>query len=203
MICMLAMACTAGMAQEVVLPPDAQVQGISQSKWSERWWQWAGSFDVARSPVSDQTGELCNLKQQGSVWFLAGTYGTRRTVRTCKIPRDTHLFFPLINYVVMQHHDTPGACMSAMLSAAGITNGATGLLLDLNGQRADELVAHRQATGCFDVGILATPRARIYPSAANGYYVMLKPLAPGRHQLNFGGWLPSMQQAVTYTLIVE
>ena len=32
---------------------------------------------------------------------------------------------------------------------------------------------------------------------------MLRPLAPGRHTLNFGGVLPSMLQAVTYTLIVE
>ena len=43
----------------------------------------------------------------------------------------------------------------------------------------------------------------VYPSAANGYYVMLRPLPPGRHTLNFGGVLPSMLQAVTYTLIVE
>lgn len=198
----LAMACAAGMAQEA-LPADALVQGISQSKWSEHWWQWAGSFDVAHSPVSDQTGEFCGLKQKGPVWFLAGTYGTRRTVRTCKVPKDTYLFFPLINYVVMQHHDTPGACMSATLTAARITNEVSGLLLDLNGKRTDNMAAHRQATGCFNVGSLATPPATIYPSAANGYYVMLNPLPPGKHQLNFGGVLPSMQQAVTYTLIVE
>ncbi len=41
------------------------------------------------------------------------------------------------------------------------------------------------------------------PSAANGYYVMLNPLPPGKHEINFGGILPDMAQAVTYTLIVE
>jgi hypothetical protein len=44
---------------------------------------------------------------------------------------------------------------------------------------------------------------RVFPSAANGYYVMLAPLAPGKHVLNFGGALPSMGQAITYTLVVE
>lgn len=42
-----------------------------------------------------------------------------------------------------------------------------------------------------------------YPSAANGYYVMVNPLPPGKHEINFGGILPDMAQAVTYTLIVE
>ena len=42
-----------------------------------------------------------------------------------------------------------------------------------------------------------------FPSAANGYYVMLRPLDPGTHTLNFGGVLPGMMQAITYTLHVE
>ena len=32
---------------------------------------------------------------------------------------------------------------------------------------------------------------------------MLKPLPPGKHELNFRGVLPRMIQAVTYTLTVE
>jgi len=40
-------------------------------------------------------------------------------------------------------------------------------------------------------------------AAANGYWVMLRPLAKGRHTIEFGGALPSILQAVTYTLVVE
>ncbi len=32
---------------------------------------------------------------------------------------------------------------------------------------------------------------------------MLRPLPPGHHVINFGGALPGMLQAVTYTLDVE
>jgi len=56
---------------------------------------------------------------------------------------------------------------------------------------------------CFNVLAQRQAAPSAYPSAANGYYVMLKPLSPGRHELNFGGILPEMAQAVTYTLIVE
>jgi hypothetical protein len=77
-------------------------------------------------------------------------------------------------------------------------------VLDVDGQRIEGLSKYRQTTTeCFDMGALAVPKYRVFPSAANGYYVILQPLSPGRHVLNFGGRLPEMSQAVTYTLIVE
>ena len=191
-------------AEPLLTSPDESIGGISQSEWSRRWWQWAGSFEQSESPIADRTGELCASKQSGDVWFLAGTYGTRRTVRTCTVPRGKHLFFPLINYVVAPTPNGSTNCMAVMSTAARITEQVSNLLLDVNGVRYDDLIKHRQPTrGCFDLGALAEPKVRVFPSAANGYYVMLRPLPPGRHELNFGGALPSMLQAVSYTLIVE
>ena len=91
---------SASAAEPVLLPPTAPVGGISQEEWSQRWWQWAASFDRDESPVADRPGALCGSGQSGDVWFLAGTYGTQRTIRTCRVPRGKHLFFPLVNYVV-------------------------------------------------------------------------------------------------------
>jgi hypothetical protein len=50
---------------------------------------------------------------------------------------------------------------------------------------------------------MAHRRRQVYPAAADGDDVMLKPLPSGRHTVNSGGVLPSLLQAVTYTLIVE
>lgn len=183
--------------------PFTQVHGISQAEWSKVWWQWAGSFAHDQSPITDQTGELCGLKQKGPVWFLAGTYGTHRTVRTCKVPKDKYLFFPLINYVVMRSAYRQSSCMTVMSEAATLTNHVAALVLEVDGTRVDNLNAYRQATPCFDMGELAEPKTRVFPSAANGYYVMLKPLSPGKHVVHFGGALPDMLQAVSYTLLVE
>lgn len=187
-----------------VVPPDQAVLGTTQAEWSQRWWQWAGSFDRAESPVADTTGERCALKQEGDVWFLAGTYGTKRTVRTCRVPAGKHLFFPLINYVVFPLPDRPGNCLSNMSGAARLTDNVSALVLDIDGKTFDSLALHRQATpSCFDLGARTSPPTRVFPSAANGYYVMVRPLPPGTHTLNFGGVLPGMQQAVTYTLEVR
>jgi hypothetical protein len=122
------------------------------------------------------------------------------------VPKDKYLFFPLINYVVMPESGEacPVCCSNYADEARRITDAPTDLILEVDGKRLDNLQAHRQVSpACFDMGALSNPHYRIFPSAANGYYVMLKPLAPGRHVLNFGGRLPGMSQAVTYTLEVE
>jgi hypothetical protein len=196
-----------GVAQtEVLVPPDEPVANVSQAEWSRAWWQWAGSFGREQSPVADRTGENCHLKQSGPVWFLAGTYGTQRTIRTCTVPRGKHVFFPLINYVVMPRRGEAcdSCCASRAETAKSATDHPSNLILDLDGRRIENLARHRQASAeCFDMGALAEPKYQVFPSAANGYYVMLKPLSPGKHVLNFGGMLPGMSQAVTYTLLVE
>jgi hypothetical protein len=209
----IAIACFAVLSPSVAqtsiaVPPTEPVAGISQADWSKAWWQWAGSFDQADSPVADRTGVNCQHKQNGPVWFLAGTYGTRRTVRNCTVPRDKYLFFPLINYVVMPNSNLEMNCVSCCASfartAKSITDQPSDLILDLDDRRIEDLAGYRQFTAeCFDMGALAEPKYRVFPSAANGYYIMLRPLSPGKHVLNFGGVLPGMSQAVTYTLIVE
>ncbi|HEY9182430.1 MAG TPA: hypothetical protein VIQ99_04470, partial [Gammaproteobacteria bacterium] len=117
--------------------------------------------------------------------------------------RGKYLFFPLINYVVMPRVGYRPECASFIDTAARLTEEIEILILEVDGRRVENLEAHRQATGCFDVGALANPPIAGYPSAANGYYVMLEPLGSGTHELSFGGVLPSMMQAVKYTLIVE
>lgn len=135
---------------------------------------------------------------------MAGTYGTHRTVRTCKIPSGKHLFFPLINYVVTPRPGVPISCLEVMSSASAMTDNVSALVLDIDGVRVPDLVSYRQATSqCFDMGARTEEKVRVFPAAANGYYVMLKPLSPGKHEINFGGALPGMLQAVTYTLEVE
>lgn len=140
------------------------------------------------------------------MWFLAGTYGSQRTIRACKVPHDKYLFFPLINYVFMPtgEKDCNCSCNTLKNNAKAITDDPGMLILEIDGLRITNLEAHRQAPKkCFDMGARTVEKYKIYPSAANGYYVMLRPLSKGTHVLNFGGVLPNMSQAVTYTLEVE
>ena len=175
-----------------------------QGEWSRRWWEWALSFSNDISPVADRTGAQCGNRQAGDVFFLAGTYGTARTVRTCRVPADKYLFFPLINYVVKQAPGWNPSCADVTALAGRMTDGVAMLVLEGDGVRYAGLERHRQLSPeCFNAYARYPGGARAFPAASNGYYVMLKPLARGRHTINFGGALPDMSQAVSYTLIVE
>jgi hypothetical protein len=198
-ILFFASATTAGATGIEPIAPAQSVAGVSQEDWSRRWWEWAWSFDESESPVADRTGRFCANGQSGDVWFLAGTYGTQRAVRTCRVPRGKRLFFPLINYVTFQAEGSNESCMSLMARAARLTKNPSALVLEVDGVRFQGLQRHLQATKrCFRPDGSDGPLA-----AASGYYVALPPLAPGEHVLNFGGILLDMSQAVTYTLIVE
>ena len=177
--------------------PESAVGGVTQAQWSKQWWQWAASFEPSESPIGDRSGALGQAGQRGEVWFLAGTYGSHRVERTCRVPAGRHLFFPLMNYVVLRNPANPASCEQLKRTARAMTDEPSFLLLEIDGQLHENLVVHRQApAGCFQVtsSVLA---------AADGYYVMLSPLAKGRHVINFGGMLPRLAQAVTYTLDVE
>jgi len=189
----------AASAQAQLIPPAKPIAGASQEEWSKRWWHWALSFDDEDSPVADADGRLCGSGQSGPVWFLAGSYGSQRTVRSCRVPAGKTLFFPLINIITFPPDDEREACASLMLRAEDETEAPAALVLELNGRRFQGLEAHRQATrGCF----LVAPNDDA-PAAGNGYYVALGPLKAGRYTLNFGGILPNLQQAITYTLDVR
>jgi len=185
-----------------VMPPTEKVAGRSQADWSRSWWQWAASFERSESPVADTTGARCQAKQTGAVWFLAGTYETRRTIRTCTVPAGKYLFFPLINYVIYPARDSYTTCALATEGVAEMTDDVSSLVLEIDGKLFRNLEAHRQATReCFDLNELTG--GGVAPSAGNGYYIMLRPLSRGTHKINLGGILPGLSQAVTYTLHVE
>jgi hypothetical protein len=55
----------------------------------------------------------------------------------------------------------------------------------------------RQRTpGCFDLCLARDIQGVISPAAANGYFLILSPLSPGRHTLHFGGELAGFRQAI-------
>lgn len=196
---LLALAQPAAAQTAPLIPPTKPVAGASQEEWSKRWWRWALSFDDEDSPVADRDGRLCAEGQSGPVWFLAGTYGTARTVRSCRVPAGKTLFFPLINYVTFEPDDADESCASLKKRAAELTPAPDALVLEVNGKRFSGLAAHRQATRrCFHIADDDDTLA-----AGNGFYVALGPLKKGRYTLNFGGILPGMSQAVTYTLDVD
>jgi hypothetical protein len=175
------------------------VSGADQAEWSQRWWQWAFSFERARSPVADRTGQYCASRQSGEVWFLAGTFGSRRTERTCKIPVGKYLFFPVVNYLAFLAEGSQETCASLIARVSKVTDSPSAMALEVDGVRYEAAQIHRiPSGGCFSL-VPGGPQ----DASSNGYYVMLPPLSPGLHIIEFAGVLPTLVQAVTYRITVE
>lgn len=150
-------------------------------EWTARWWRWADAQPVA--PYLDPDGRLCERGQDGPVWYLAGTNGRFQPDRVCDVPEGKHLLLPIINMVSYQlDPDLPCAQMQA--GAAVNNDHLVSAVVLLDGQPLGDMRLHRvKSPGCFRLGPHdATSRL----AAADGYWLMIKPLSRGRHTIQVG-----------------
>lgn len=190
---------------------------------SAEWWQWALSIPTSKNPQLDTSGENCMVGQRGSIWFLAGVFGGGTTTRTCSVPADKIIFFPVINSVNI---NTPNICGQGpdnisvedlRALSAPLIDGATNLLVEVDGKSINVLRPIQSQV--FEVALpednvfdapctgaaLGNVPAGIYsPSVDEGFYVKLNPLKKGNHTLHFHAENPSQSfvEDVRYNLTI-
>src|SRR5262249_18455653 len=76
-------------------------------KLSAELWQQVLSIPASVNPLLDATGADCMVGQDGSVWFLVGTFGLSSANRTCSIPEGVSLYFPVVDWF---SYNTPNLC---------------------------------------------------------------------------------------------
>jgi hypothetical protein len=169
----------------------------------------------------DATGGNCMVGQHGSVWFMAGTFGGGSATRTCAVPEDKLLFFPVINSVNL---DAPNVCgqgpasisvKALRASSAAFIDGATNFSVKVDGRTIKNL--HRVRSQVFALALpednvfdapctgLGNVPAGVYsPAVDDGIYVGLEPLRVGNHTLHIHAENPSQGFTldVTYNLTV-
>jgi hypothetical protein len=188
---------------------------------SAEWWQWVLSIPTPENPLLDPDGDKCTVGQHGSVWFLAGNFGGGTTTRTCSVPADRLLFFPVINSVSI---DTPNVCGQGperipveelRAGSAALIDGATELSVEVDGQEVKN--SRRIQSRIFSVAVpednlfdapcadAGNVPAGIYsPAVDDGIYVRLNRLEEGPHTLHFHAENPNQEFVVdiTYNLTV-
>ena len=188
--CLILFAAAAYADTEILVRNGIPVVGLQQSDYANMWWQWAVSMPATQSPVRDRVGDKCGVNQVGPVWFLAGGYGSSHIKRTCTIPSDKYVFFPIINmiYYPREGRRAP-SCQSVKAGAALNNQYLRSFKIIIDKQQYLNPALYRQASKkCFDL-IARKPNItesqHVYPSATDGYWIMLKPLSVGRHHIAF------------------
>jgi hypothetical protein len=174
---------TLSTADALLLAPDGKVGDETFGQLTARWWQWAEHVPVA--PFLDPDGRFCEIGQEGPVWFLAGTNGRFNAKRECVVPAGRYLLVPIIN---MRHSsfdtDLPLPC-AVLQGAAAVNNERLASAVALiDGVPVTDVTHYRvRSDGCFPLqpGHEATGL-----TAADGYWLLIKPLSTGRHTLSIG-----------------
>jgi hypothetical protein len=196
-----------------VVPPDARMFGKNYAQWSATWWQWALSLPPDQNPWFDEVGDMIASGQSGPVWFLTGVFNVSGTaVRTCTIPAGKYLFFPVINnecstleappWYGKTHPELAACAQSVTIANAHAT---------IDGVAVEDLETDYTVLSPLynfwlpEVNAWGLPGPLHGRSVSYGTWLMLRPLAPGTHVINFGGTYPELSFTldITYILTVQ
>jgi hypothetical protein len=215
----------AGAVIGLILPMQLAFAGDNRlsplSALTGEWWQWALSIPSGQNPMLDTTGDNCMIGQKGDLWFLAGVFaadgGTVK--RTCSVPENKALFFPVINSF---NTNTPDCGQGGenfnvrklTSLVKPLIDAAENLEVTVDGTPINKRQIQRVLSFPFPTAIptdnvfgpdacgtrIPLPAGIYSPSMDDGYYVLLSPLKPGPHTLQFHATSGSFSQDITYKL---
>jgi hypothetical protein len=199
--------------------PQVTAYGKTYGEWSAQWWQWVHSIPVSTNPLLDATGEHCGEGQfafdNDQVWFLAGTTGGEAD-RHCTVPHGKALLYPLVNDFFLNgpnEHVTVEAKRSGLAEGLDLGCGLQSTLDGVTTSIAQPTVRTQSPPFPLAIGpddVYGIPSGVVdHEVVADGYWVLLPPLAVGTHELQLQGavcdpdtHLPFFEVQVTYHLTI-
>lgn len=216
-------------AGETVIPPSDLPYGLSYEEWSAKWWQWYMGLETNHIENVGNP-EICS--GPGSrVRFLYGAPATTTATRHVIIGPDISLFFPILGFIA-DNTACPvsdfGTNTDAQLAAEVVEgwSGVTVTTCTIDGvaieglddpvtsiysvvspafsytiAEKDSIISLVEGEDCIPGG------TTIYPAVAEGAYLMLAPLKPGKHTIGFVGVYgpvsaPNLKLDITYEITV-
>ena len=200
-----------------VYPPHSTVGGRSMEDWAVQ--QWKTTFETPvhgadgvsiRNPVVDETGAQASQGNFDGAFMLFGTITGGNIVRSnVAIPAGKPIFVPIAG-MEFSNYDTPNADFSlpgtysqadlrqfAKLSALSVPSRGE-LHVNIDGRPVASLSGHREDSPIHYtlpdhdnlLQYFGLDFSGPVDASVDGYYVMLNPLAPGEHTINFGSTIP-------------
>jgi hypothetical protein len=177
------------------------------AKLGAEWWVWASEIPTPKNPLID--ANPCDVDQHGRFFFLAGVLETSGHIeRTCTIPEGKAIFFPV--YSAFQSYGDPGSppnLEGAIELVRENVDQATNLKASVDGTNIN-VNKLRSLTIPFEFTL---PPDNIYGAdflgpynvVADGYWVALRPLSVGNHEISFSASHPGLNIDVTYHITVQ
>ncbi len=196
----------AGSAPPQVFPPQARPYGRTYGDWGVRFIQWMLAIPAAESPMLDTSGARCAKGQSGPVWYLFGS-STSPVIRTCTVPAGTALFIAPFTGECSTVQGNGHTFVALGSCATRMTDSLTRADVTVDGRVTHLLPHYRFKTSMFSVtypvgNLLGVPGPGTSKMVADGFAVMVAPLATGRHTVGLRGGTASGAGEVTYHLTI-
>ena len=195
-----------GADQPGVFPPGSTPYGQSYGEWSADWWQQVLRIPTSSNPLFEEGKVTCGLGTDDVV-FLVGTFGGKAR-RSCSVEPGTALLLPLVNAACTKGGGDGDTRAELRACAATLADSVDSVNATVDGRSLKGLLKRfRFASRGFFVrlpedNVLGAPAGRTL-AAANGYWVMLRPLDSGRHTVSFGGTAGDFSTQVSYRITVK
>jgi len=204
----LALASGASSAQQLIAP-NAPVAGLSQSYIAAQMGQWTLSYPAATNPLLDTTGALSAAGDQGSYFFLSGSFDATPVVRSVTVRSDQKLVINL-GMVIDWMGGSLDTEAEIRQEAANVLGVNPVLTLTMDGAPAlmpagfTSLEQFRQSSPLFPLtfidGNVAGWPVSVVPAIVDGYIVAMEGLSQGAHQLHFTSFTQGMGPFAGYSL---
>jgi hypothetical protein len=193
-------------ADNLVVKPGHSYAGRSYNEWANAWWQWTFATPAPGHPETDRTGALAAVGQDPSspVFFLTGTggdLGTTPTTREITVPRGKAIFFNVLTHECSTLEEGPDGISDPSKGEACATRNRTqNIRVSIDGKPVTDPSRFRVDGPVFDFsvpddniieawygGTVNYPAGTTGKSYQNGTWLMVKPLPPGRHKIEWYG----------------
>ena len=186
------MCLSAIMALVVAIPIASAQQTTNLAHLTAEYWNWAFSMSPTPTQGSYTGGTQCEGEYVDGVFFLAAAGGRKAVDRTCTVPADTPILFPVVTVICSAAWDTDPKPYNKC--ATDYTNqtvdSPSEWYATLDGQ---DLEQQRIASGLFSWKIASNKNpygltAGTYPAGSDGLWVYLEEgLTAGEHTIVFSG----------------
>jgi hypothetical protein len=176
--------------QSLFVPSDSPY-GKTFLDWAKEWWKWNFSLNGTTHPSMDPNPEKCaNQNQSSNVWFLPNFDSIQKPdyTFTCTVPQGKAIIVGNLNQGESDYGITPGDNATREGATAGQKGASLKVLLDGINQNYS-LNNMRVTSDFFNLSFVKDNVAKgpegTYKAMIDGYYIFLKPLSQGRHNLHF------------------
>lgn len=184
-----------------VLPPNSRVQGMTYGEWSAIWWEYVFSLPMDQNPLVGATGTACAYERNGNVAVVVVDPLSPEPIE-CEVPTGTILFLDILSAECSTLEEAPfygGNEEELRACAEGFI--LHDLEASIDGVPVQNIENYIHTSPLFDFtlpenNILGVDAGSTGQSISNGAHLMLAPLTPGEHTIQFHASYPNLDFTV-------